>query len=386
MKHASALILPETAPSHHIMAKLLIFFDSLSYYLPTESDPAGNRDTGFFANLYTPYAPAPLAEGELFRFNRLLREMVTSRPEELSRLFSAATAPLATGRIRDLDEVSAAGVYSSLQKNTETKNSIRNKERLWQARLILKLAEMLDSRETEVRQGLARISSSEQKLFAALEGHGEAESDDLAEIKGPDKLKHPATEDDLSPELSLGTSSLLTTLRLKAWAELYLADSSEQQPSVPVTANPECGMTLLDGYENFMHRVPVKLFSLPVPELHFSKDEKAANSYHADRKSFCAASLENKEYLAQHLHETAYSEKTERDSFEKPPELTENLSAWEENLRHYISAPVKTSKLGFYCFPGISFAGLLQHLFHLDDPVQNKSREQPTGMLAVLAP
>jgi len=384
MKHASALIFPDTEPESHIIAKLLIFFDSLAYYLPTEPETAENKGVAFFANLCSPYVPEPLAEDELFRFNRLLREMETGRPEELSRLFSAATVPLTTGQARDLDETSAAGVYSSLQKDAAAKTSIRNKERLWQARLILKLAEMFDRRETEVRRGLARISSSEQKLLAALGGYNNTESEDLAETIGLDKPKYSSTENIPSPEPSFGTSGLHTSLRLKAWAELYLADSSEQQPTVLATANPDCGAILLDGYENLRHQDPVKLFSLPVPALHFTNSEKAGAAYLADRNSFREASLENIENLARYLHETACPGEAGTNNRRRHPGLAENLSTWEKNLQRYFPAPAKTGKLDFYCIPGISLAGLLQHLFRLKAPVQETSRTQPSDILAVL--
>ena len=385
MKKVSALIFPETEPSIQTIAKLLIFFDSLSYYLPTEWDPANSKNKSFLTNLCSPYVPAPLTEEELFRFNRLLREMETSRPGELSRLFSTVTAPLATGQVRDLDETSASRVYSALQKGAETIASIRYKERLWQARLILKLAEMLDRREAEVRQGLAQISCVEQKVFAALEGRNEPESDDP--VVNPDKPKQPIEDDILPAEPSIGTSGLLTTLRLKAWAELFMADSSEQQPLILVAVNPECGLTLLDGYENIRHQAPVKLFSLVIPSLHFACNKEAEATYQADRQTFRNAVHENMEYLARYLQETADSAESKANSREKLSELAKNLSSWEKNVKHYLPASEKSiRKLDFYCFPSISFAELFQHIFHLKVPVPEKKMKQPAGILAILMP
>jgi len=385
MKKVSALIFPETEPSIQTIAKLLLFFDSLSYYLPTESDLANSKNKSFFTNLCSPYIPAPLTEEELFRFNRLLREMETSRPDELSRLFSTVTAPLATGQLRDLDEISASRVYSALQKNAETIASIRYKERLWQARLILKLAEMLDRREVEVRQGLAQISSVEQKVFAALEGRNKPESDDS--VVNPDKLKHPIEDDILHAEPSLGTSGLHISMRLKAWAELFMADSSEQQPMILVTGNSECGLTLLEGYENIRRLAPVKLFSLVIPALHFACNKEAEATYQADRQAFRDAVHENMEYLARYLQKTTDSAESKTNSREKLSTLAKNLSSWENNVKHYLPASEKSvRKLDFYCFPGISFAELFQQMFHLKLPVPEKKMKQPTGILAILKP
>jgi hypothetical protein len=382
MKHASALIYPETVPFLNFLAKLLIFFDSLSYYEPTESARTDNEESLFLANLCFPYVPAPLTADELFRFNRLLREMNTSRHDELSRLFSAAAAPLATGLARDPDETSSARVYSSLQQDAETKATIRYNERLWQARLVLKLAEILDKREAEVREGLTRVSFVEQKLYAALEGDNEPGSTELADIKGLDKLKHQLTED--IP--STGPSSLLITLRLKAWAELYLADISEQPPMILVTANQDYGAVILDGYENIRRRAPEKLFTLPLPVFHFTNKEDEEAKYLTDRKTFRKTTHETIEFLSNYLHETAGSSDSSKSGREKPALLIENLSRWEENLKHCFPASGNLYRqLDFYCFPGSSHTELFQRIFRLEAPVQKNRLNYPTGILAVLA-
>jgi len=387
MEHVtSALSFPETEPSIHGMAKFLIFFDALSYYLPTESDRANNRDNSFFTNLCTGYAPAPLGE-DLARFNRLLREMETSRPGEFSRLFSAAKAPVATGPARDQDENSASSVLSAMQMDADTKTSIQYKERLWQARLVLKLAEMLDRREAEVRQGLAQVSSDEHKVFASLEGLGEAQTDDLAELSSPGKLQHPKGDDILPDEPSLGTSGLLIPLRLKAWAELYLADSSGQLPVVLATANPESGLTLLDGYENTWRRDPRKLFSLSIPALQLAGIEGAWDQYLTSRNTFREAAQENLEYFARFLQETAGLAGSATANQEEISMLAENISTWEEKVKvHFPGRKTDLQKLDLYCFPGISLAELFHKLFHLEGPVPANKQEHPTGLLAILNP
>ena len=117
---SSVLLFPETEPSIHDIGKLLSFFKSLSYYLPTESDTECCNDQHFFENLCTGYVPAPLHE-DLSRFNHLLREMENSRSDDLARLFSSAQSPIATGQIRDKDEASSGSVLSAMQKIMEIK-------------------------------------------------------------------------------------------------------------------------------------------------------------------------------------------------------------------------------------------------------------------------
>jgi hypothetical protein len=74
------------------------------------------------------YVPAPLHE-DLTRFNRLVREMANSRPDDLSRLFSSAKSPVATGQIRDKDEASTGNVLAALQKDDAKEAQIQHKER-----------------------------------------------------------------------------------------------------------------------------------------------------------------------------------------------------------------------------------------------------------------
>ncbi len=368
------------------MAKLLLFFDALSYYRPTEVGESSGKEGNFLPGLVMGYAPAPLGD-DLARFSRLLREMETSGPDEFSRLFSTAKTTGAAGQVRDQDEVSAGNVYTALHKDIGEKAAIRHKERLWQARLILKLAEMLNSREAEVRQGLAKVSRVEQKLFAALAGPGQDDPDTPALLGALDAHFQPKTDITPAAATSPGTAGLFIPQRVKAWSELYLADSSDPLPLVLAAANPESGALLLDGYENTWRRKPKKLFSLAIAALHPAAAEEALNAYLSSRASFRRAVHENLEYLAGFLRKTAAAEAIPENRVENPL-LTENISAWEEKMNDHFPGPEKnTPKLDFYCFPAISNTDLLQRLFHLQGPVSARSRLQNrTGLLAVLKP
>ena len=365
------------------MAELLIFFDALSYYLPTEPDNTNHGDKGLFANLCTGYAPAPLGK-ELSRFNRLLRDMETSRPEEFSRLFAANRVPVAAGKARDHDETSAGSVYSALQKDTGIQIAMQHKERLWQARLILKLAEFLDRREAEVRQGLTQVSSLEQKLFASLEGDGEAETADLKELNGPEKI-YPQSADILQDKSLPGTSAQLIPLRLKAWAELFLADATTLHPLILTTATNASGAILLDGYENSWRRDPQKLFSLSIPD--FSQAGVAGTWEHflEARDAFRAAAQENMAHFAGLLQERADSVGTEPDNPQEIPLLAANVSAWDEKIRlHFPGPEADLKKLEFYSFPGASFAGIFQRLFHLEGKLAPQKQLKRSALVAIL--
>ncbi len=382
---SSALIFPETEPSIHDIGKLLFFFNSLSYYLPTESDAEDLIDQNLFENLCTGYVPAPLHE-DLSRFNHLLGEMENSRSGDLARLFSSAKSPIATGQIRDKDEASSSSILSALQKDNDEKAHIQLKERLWQARLILKLAEMLKRRESEVRQGLAKISSDEQKNFASLEGSNGTEPGDPAQFSALEKPLYLKGKIEYPEDYSAGGSAMLVPLRIKAWAELFLADSSPNRPFILVTTNRDNGSSILDRYENTWRKTPQKLFSLSIPMFPgLGSSESTKEQYIASRNKLRLAAKENLKYFENFLRETAVLHVSSSHRQEDISIDAEHIAAWEEIVKIEFSNPATGyQKLDFYCFPGIPSCTLLQKLFHLEPTPSVNEQEYTTSILAIL--
>ena len=381
----SALIFPETKSSIHDIGKLLCFFNSLYYYMPTESDNAGSDDQNLFENLCTGYVPAPLHK-DLTRFNRLLHEMENSRADDLARLFSTAKSPIATGQIRDKDEVSSASVLSALQKDNEKKAHIQHKERLWQARLLLKLAETLDKRENEVRRGLARVSSDEQKKFASLEGISEPKLKNHTQFPGLKKLTHLGREVNYPEDYSAGASAMLLLLRTKAWAELFLADPSPNRPCAIVTTSLDSGSILLDRHENTYRKPPQKLFSLSIPTFpSLGSSESTNEQYISSRNNLRLAARENLKYFESFLRQAAALQETSSDKY---PELNiqpEHIDDWEEKIKLEFPNPATGhQKLDFYCFPGIPTAVLFQKIFNLEPTITVNEQKYTTGILAIL--
>ncbi|MDX1776900.1 MAG: hypothetical protein R3297_09985, partial [Desulfobulbales bacterium] len=285
MKHVSALIFPATEPSYHILSRFLIFFKTLSCYRVMEPEEAGNNDDNLFPGLYSGYTPAPLGK-DLLRFKRLLQEMETGRADEFARLFSIAKAPMAGGRLRDRDETSSAGIFSALHRDDDTEKSIRHQEDLWQARLILKLAEMFDRKEDEVRQGLEQISAAERKVFASLEGPGDNNAGTAEELPAPDKQQHPHINHILPAGAAAAPAQTLIPIRLKAWARLYLEDNSDRLAIILAAQGSQSGSILLDGYENIWRKEPLKLFSLPLPDSLHPDSIKNPDHYLMARNTF----------------------------------------------------------------------------------------------------
>ncbi len=382
---SSVLLFPETEPSIQDIGKLLFFFKSLSYYLPTESDAEGPNDQHIFKNLCTGYIPAPLDE-DLSRFNHLLREMENSRSDDLARLFSSAQAPIATGQIRDKDEASSGSVFAALHKDNENIAYVEQKERLWQARLILKLAEILSRRENEVRQGLARITSKEQNIFASLEGDSETELKDPVQFSDPEKPAQLKSKVEYPEDYSAGASAMIIPLRVKAWAELFLADSSADRPGIIVTASPDSGSILLDGYENTWRKTPQKLFSLSIPTFPgLDSRESTKEQYISSRNRLRLTAKEDLEHFENVLNETAVSRDISSSRHQELSILQKHIESWEEKVKLEFPLPAAGHhKLDFYCFPGTSTADLFQKIFHLEPITSVNEQGYTTSILAIL--
>jgi len=373
----SALLMPETAPTIHDIGGLLLFFDSLSYYRPTESSPADSEKSDLFQDLCAVYAPAPLGE-DLNRFNRLLHELENSRPDDLARLFASAKSPIATGEVRDKTETTSGGVLDALYTDTAQTAHIQYKERLWQARLVLKLAEFFDRREREVREGLSHISSTEKKIFSFLEGDDDTDQEDL---KQSSDLEQLVRQTDFSDVHSTGTSSMLASLRLKAWSELFLIDSSPQRPFIWALTNPDCGGSILDGYENVWKKIPEKLFSLSIPSIPGLGSNEPVNKQYFLRKNKLRSTLHDQlEYFNNILIQASNQEKATGCNIQP-----EHIEAWEKAIKIEFpeSAPC-SRKLDFYCFPGTPPGVLLQKLFHLGPLGSASGQENSAAILAVL--
>ncbi|MFC1843409.1 hypothetical protein ACFLZ5_01300 [Thermodesulfobacteriota bacterium] len=381
----SALILPETEPAIHDIAKLLFFFNSLSYYLPTETDTENLIGENLFKNLCTGYAPAPLHD-DLSRFNRLVRDMENSRPDNLVRLFSSAQSPIATGQIRDRDEASAASIASALQKDNDKITHARYRERLWQARLVLKLAEILDRRESEVTQGMARISTNEQKIFNSLEGLNGTKSANSVLSPDLEKFSPPEEKIEYPTGYSSTGSSMLIPIRVKAWAELFLADPSRNRPFILVTPNPENGNIILDRYENAWGSLPQKLFSLSIPTVPgpgFS--DSVDEHYISSRMKLLLAAEENLKFFENFLRETALSHTTSFARDKDMRMLAEHVAAWEKLIKKDFPDPATVNrKLVFYSFPGVTTESLLQRIFQLESTASATDQGYVTSILTIL--
>jgi hypothetical protein len=131
-------------------------------------------------------------------------------------------------------------------------------ESLWQAMLILKLAEMFREEEREIAQGFLAISGREAELFAAIRG-------DETEDAGDDEEEQALRA--LAAATTPGGPAINLTRLAKAWGRLFLRDTRAAEFPLLVATQEELQGLLAERYEALTGKLSKPLISLALPNL-----------------------------------------------------------------------------------------------------------------------
>ncbi len=229
------------------------------------AEPSDNFIKSGFCQVHT---PCPLGESRK-RFQHLLKD-ISSRTDDYAAQLSALT--LATlSNSGEKTALSEREIISSIktptQHTTEIKKDAENEERLWQARLVLSIGEILDREEEEIALNLARLEDDEASLFQQLHGVNnisDTEENPFAEIsqmKENLRVLHPGSIKN----------------RCRAWKILF-SESSQQNSDILLTTIPESVDLLLEEYEKISGNSALEIATLPLPGFIGWEREKACNT------------------------------------------------------------------------------------------------------------
>jgi len=234
------LYFPGLRPDAVWTGALLPLLGQLVVYGVVEDEPvAGDVPTPWEVRVVAPLG------GDRSRFLSLLREMTGREAES----FRGQMLALASRPGRDRDEASVGNLAGVLHRLGEGKVAIDQEkarvERIWQARLFLKLVELVTAAESEVELGLAAMASCQAEMLKALQGdEAEEEADEFppaAPLLQPPPRKSFRTRD-----------------RLAAWAVFYLLDS--RADALLLTDDPEALALLSEEVEKL---APGRVIALP---------------------------------------------------------------------------------------------------------------------------
>ena len=243
MTSLNALYFPDTSVTTRQVRRELFFFDKIFHYLPMEAEKSSDPEADL--GLCQGYPPVPFHE-DLERFRHLIRELKGNEAEFYSGHISAMTADTAKNR----DERSVRSIVQALggRSGVEAEGAkAAAREELWQARLLLRLAEILNQEEQELQEELAAISIKEQELFEALKGEPEI------------AFALPSLQQ------SISSSPVRPEIMVRAWARLFLADPRQDSHTILVSGQQDAVEMLFDANEALSGKRPARLFRIPLP-------------------------------------------------------------------------------------------------------------------------
>ncbi len=215
-----AYIFPDARPKDNMLHPLVQLFRQIVHLAPVEND---------LPEALPPLAEALLAQGQLrfdcpaplgndrARFVSLINE-IRHRPADYAGLALSGFGAPETAESRN-------AIISAIRRQQSGMAEQKWDEALWQVRLVLKLGEIVEQREEEIRQSLRQVALREQSLLQALRDEQTA-----AASSGLDR---PA-------------ESRRSRLRLKAWRKLLAASSGPLLSNLFITADHEAFAAVME--------------------------------------------------------------------------------------------------------------------------------------------
>ena len=349
----TALFSPETNPHPADLQPFRLLCDALFFYaLPGKAEQQG---------LATGYTPVHLSGDEEARFQSLAQELKGHEAE----FHGGLLASLSAGH-GDRDEASVGSLASRLRSGKEAAQPQKSEDEiLWQAMLILKLAEMFREEEREIAKGFLAISGKEAELFAALRGDEEPEED------GGDEEEVEALRE-LAAARPPGGPTINLTRLVKVWGRLYLRDTRAVKFPLLITSHEELQGLLAETYEALTGRLPRQLVSLTLPSQTKNEDDGAL------AEKFRAATGASREHFNGMLLGIAASATISAEG------LTELQGTGNELNRAalpLLGGGPNEKSIRFYAYEGASLIDLFAGL--CGEP--RKATGAATGLLAVLS-
>lgn len=229
---------------------LVHVFPSVVYLQALENDPSLDQElNALLQDLHengqlTFIAPAPLGK-DRERFLSLVQDVARRRDDYLSQF---STFNMANVEQSPLGESSNA-IISQLGADAHEEVD-EHREILWQARLLLKLGELFDQEQQEIKAQLAAMDAKESAL--------------LKELREETDASFSLTQDIFQAQ---GESDNFMPHRLKAWSQMYCLgpQKSSQDMTVFITDHMETVERIRDAQVDGFAPEAMKSISLILP-------------------------------------------------------------------------------------------------------------------------
>jgi len=358
MNTDTVCIFPDTIPEAESLFPLVQVFEPVVYLRPVENDPPEGDDLAPFCRetaeqgLVRFDCPAPLAENR-DRFLQLVRDLQERRDDYAGQLSNLSLAGLGRGGKTE----TKTPIMGTLLKQTGIQNEQDEQHImvLWQARLVLKLAEIFDHEQRELQNSLERISDREKGL--------------LNELREEDNQPFSLTR---SLKNAAGRTDGQLKQRLKAWSRIFALGRDQITASIFITTSRDALDLLLEHSGLEQKNQPQALLKLQLPGGH------AGDSTTEQRAAFqkdAAGLIGTLQELLQHPNTV---DKKHLDLLNGP------RSKWADLLeQHYPAGENSRCTLTLYSLPAINPGDLFLETFGRAEDEARKNPQGPAKTVAI---
>lgn len=256
MNIPETLYFPDTALLSERQTPLFLLFSRVSIIQVVEGDERSEmlpvdsyRDSRFCQVL-----PLHPLKSDGNRFLNLINDIKNRKDDYAAQLSHITLASMSERKSKD-DETEQQIISSLLGKKADSDDAAAavKEQMLWQDRLVLKIAEILDREEEEVAQALLFLEDSEADIFSSLKGDSEEEEDENI-YDNMSKL----TEKLGSPRLKS------IEKRLRAWFR-FIIDADLPEYPIWSTTRTEVADVLFENHEKKHNRPPERIGFIDLP-------------------------------------------------------------------------------------------------------------------------
>jgi hypothetical protein len=340
MNSLNTLYFPGTTVNSLRLYPIFLLFQKVHLLSPVEDPPeTGDKespDSFIKSGFCQVHTPCPLGQ-DRNRFHRLVADIKSGRDDYAAQLSSLTLAGMAGSPSRK-DE-SERSIVRSLVGTQELPAEIQEKEeveKLWQARLVLAIGELLDQEEEEIALNLAVIEDEEKVLFKELQGEDDQEEE------------NPFAELSRLGGTFRGGSAGNVKNRFKAWKTLFLAGNIEDCPLF-LTSGKENGDLLLDTFQQKTGQQAPLVASLHLPTFVGWNRDEASNTVHEFTTNNSSMLRTMEELFAELIDGSAIA----GQQLELANRQSSLSGAWENRLAtNFPAERFGRIPVNFYLFPG----------------------------------
>lgn len=324
-----------------------LLFQNIHLIRPVEDLPDASgaecQDSFINSGFCQVHTPCPLGRNRA-RFLQLVQDIQNRKDDYAAQLNSLLLAAKSRGPAEDSD--SERAIINSLLAPAAIHDdsiAIEKEEKLWQARLVLSIGEILDLEEEEIARDLAIVEDDQAGLFKALHGDEDGSEDDspFAELSQLERKLGAANAGNIKK-------------RFQSWKTLFLEGDAEQY-EVFLTTSQDGGDFLLELFEKTSSQPPHLATTLELPGLIGWNNTEA----HKTATAFCHDNVELLSTI-QSVFTKLLQQDIPGNSLLPPLFPQDTLLRWQHKLEStFPSQQFGRVAVNCYLLPGISCSALL---------------------------